>query len=149
VNLNRKKRAITLPMMNLLMMGDEMKITERGWAGHFICSDRCVFHRNTLIEHNGYKIIVSTVGAMKNIHSNDEKYEMIGADRYYETMVFHAKWEDPYWDIDVDRSLHFDLPQFSVDTIKRESDYIANEGHERNVEFIANKLFNNEIMYGG
>ncbi len=124
-----------------------MKITERGWPGHFICGHRCVFHRNTLVEHNGYKIIVSTVGAMWDIHSvNKIKYEMIGCDRYYETMIFHAKWEAPYWDVDISRTLYFDnSPQQSVDTIEQESDDAANTMHEENVQFIVDKLYNNEI----
>lgn len=57
-------------------------------AGHFICSERCNFFRNTYV--NGY--IVSTVGGMlKDSPSHPQDYEDIGRDRKYETMVFTAK----------------------------------------------------------
>jgi hypothetical protein len=86
-------------------------------AGHFICSDHCIFHLNTYV--GGY--VVSTVGelwnerAVREIHAKiyapewlqenahlkgDEfdsaymrkfGYEEIGCDRKYETMVFKAQ----------------------------------------------------------
>ncbi len=69
-----------------------IKRTERGWAGHFICGDRCRFRRNTLLEFGDVRIIVSTVGAMYV----DGKLDSIGVDRYYETMAFHAE-HDGQW----------------------------------------------------
>ena len=107
-----------------------MKTTERGYAGHFICAHRCTFTRNTLIEHYKIRVVVSTVGAML---LNDE-YETIGFERYYETMAFHAKFEDPYWEADVSRQI--DTPEFSISKIERESDKLADEMHERNVQCI-------------
>lgn len=86
-------------------------------AGHFICGRDCQYHLTTFV--NGY--IVSTVGELwfdrqlRIIHAQihdpawlaenrdlkgeffDEEYknkfgfEQVGADRLYETMVFHAK----------------------------------------------------------
>ena len=116
----------------------KVKRTERGWAGHFICSDRCKFRRNTLLECGDVKIIVSTVGAMY-----DEKGELeeIGLDRHYETMAFHV---DPnsgeYKDMDVQRQIWFDSPW----TLKWHKDgYIDNEAndmHEAVVKELTEKL---------
>ena len=81
------------------------KRTERGWAGHFICGHRCLFRRNTLIEHNNIKIVVSTVGRLM-MH---EKIEPVGCDRHYETMAFHSDSDDnKYHDADVGREVIFD-----------------------------------------
>ncbi len=62
-----------------------MKRTERGWAGHFICAERCRFRRNTLLEIGDMAIVVSTVGAMMS--RGEDKPETIGHERYYETKV--------------------------------------------------------------
>ena len=85
----------------------EVKRTERGWAGHFCCSYRCEYHRNTLLEYNGMKVVVSTVGRLrKDMVSNT--YEELGYKRYFETMAFMAKEDDKYNDADVEREISFD-----------------------------------------
>ena len=87
------------------------KIIERGWAGHFICADRCLFRRNTLIDFGGKKkIVVSTVGMMRaGAHGVGPGYDTIGAGgRYYETMAFYAEKSGPYWDADVQRQINFE-----------------------------------------
>lgn len=117
----------------------EVKRTERGWAGHFICSDRCKFRRNTLLECGDVKIIVSTVGAMY-----DEKGELeeIGIDRHYETMAFHV---DPktgeYKDADVSRQIWFDSPwSLKVKKTDKFIDAKANDMHEAVVKEISDNL---------
>ena len=85
----------------------EVKRTERGWAGHFCCSYRCEYHRNTLLEYNGIKVVVSTVGRLrKDMVSNT--YEDLGYKRYFETMAFMANEDDKYNDADVEREISFD-----------------------------------------
>ena len=85
----------------------EVKRTERGWAGHFCCSYRCEYHRNTLLEYNGMKVVVSTVGRLRKDMFSDT-YEDLGYKRYFETMAFMANEDDKYNDADVEREIQFD-----------------------------------------
>ena len=85
----------------------EVKRTERRWAGHFCCSYRCEYHRNTLLEYNGMKVVVSTVGRLRKDMFSDT-YEDLGYKRYFETMAFMAKEDDKYNDADVEREIQFD-----------------------------------------
>lgn len=68
--------------------------TERGWHAHYICGSRCMWHRNTLLEFEDIKIVVSSVGNMIDYHAPGFPGKItigtIGVDRYYETMVFHT-----------------------------------------------------------
>lgn len=111
-----------------------MKRTERGWAGHFICADKCLFRRNTLLEHEDVKIVVSTVGLMR--HSDG--FEMIGYNRYYETMAFHVKENDErYHDADVSRQVSFKSP-WAINRV--DADDKANDMHEVVVTEITQRL---------
>ena len=85
----------------------EVKRTERGWAGHFCCSYRCEYHRNTLLEYNGMKVVVSTVGRLRKDMFSDT-YEDLGYKRYFETMAFMANEDDKYNDANVERGISFD-----------------------------------------
>lgn len=80
-----------------------VKRTERGWAGHFICSRSCLFRRNTLIEYKDRKWIISTVGAMVD---ENRKPTTVGINRWYETMVFEAELRDGYWDANVSKEIY-------------------------------------------
>lgn len=115
---------------------NEVKRTERGWAGHFICSDMCKFRRNTLLEYNGKAVVVSTVGAMFN---SKGKLEEIGIGRHYETMAFYAG-DSEYKDANVSKEIFFD----SGWALKWHKDgYIDNEAnamHEKVVEELTEKL---------
>lgn len=120
-----------------------VKITERGWAGHFICADKCQFKRNTLLEYKDIKWVVSTVGAMPQSEvlgkipelCSENGYDTIGLNRYYETMAFEAqpvKDTDGniiYYDADVSKMIDFDS-KWAIGHIDFTTDKLANEMHE-------------------
>ena len=111
----------------------KVKRTERGWAGHFICSHKCRFHLNTLLEYKSTKIVISTVGMM----ITNNKPEEIGCDKYYETMAFYAKQEDEFVEMDVERPIEFDN-NWVIDEPYKDNE--ANEMHENVVQEIINKI---------
>jgi len=117
--------------------------TERGWAGHFICANRCRFRRNTLLECGSIKIVVSTVGLMETPWGKGDKFysgifEEVGYQRYYETMAFHSDPNDiRYHDIDVTKRVDFNSPWLISEI---DADDRANKMHERVVKEISSKL---------
>jgi len=133
---------------------NEIKRTERGWPGHFIMGHRCSFRRNTLLENDDTKIIVSTVGAMPlnqnhdaealGFKESDSGFETIGYKRYYETMAFHAIQEGPYLEADVGREVSFESP-WSIDYISNSADNDANDMHEAAVSEIIERMQKGEI----
>ena len=127
-----------------------VKRTERGWAGHFICANRCLFRRNTLLECGDIKIVVSTVGLMptpqeyKKLGISQGDFEPIGLDRHYETMAFHASTSDTrYHDADVTRQIYFESP-WAISEV--DADDQANIMHEMVVEEITGKLESGETF---
>jgi len=117
---------------------NKLKRTECGWAGHFCCASRCLFRRNTLLEYDKIKIVVSSVGLMSMGKFVMDDYETIGLDRYYETMAFHSKEDDDkYHDADVHRRISFDSP-WAIDKFNTEDK--ANDMHETVVSEISRKL---------
>ena len=112
--------------------------TERGWAGHFICADSCSFKRNTLLELGETRIVVSTVGS----YWYEDELRPIGHERYFETMAFHAMFEDPYWDADVSKQISFDS-NWSLDENANDND--ANDMHETVVEEISRRMASGEF----
>lgn len=118
-----------------------MKIirTERGWPGHYICAHDCKFRRNTLLEYGDVRIVVSTVGN----YIFKEKTQIIGFDRYYETMAFHAKLDEIYWDADVQKEVDFES-EWAIREMKDGSDQKANDMHEAVVKEISNTLTKGE-----
>ncbi len=115
--------------------------TERGWGGHFICSNRCRFRRNTLLELRAMRIVVSTVGLMESSLAGEE-FSTIGIDRYFETMAFHAKHDGRYWDADVKRPVGFNAPRVIN---KIDADDRANDMHEAVVTEIMGRMLNKEF----
>ena len=135
------------------MIIDGVKITERGWAGRFICSDMCKFRRNRLLEYGDKKWIVSTVGAMPQSETmrkipefcSKNGFETIGLGRYYETMAFEAepiKNEEGvviYYDADVEKQIDFD-GNWAINDCSFETDKYANEMHDKVVEELIKKI---------
>jgi hypothetical protein len=116
----------------------EIKRTESGWCGHFICARDCLFRRNTLLERpDGVRIVVSTVGAMQD--RNEKGFQTIGHNRYFETMCFHAKNNYGYWDADVNYTVPF-VSQWAIRHIDRETDGQANAMHDAVVKEISERM---------
>lgn len=109
--------------------------TERGWAGHFICADRCRFRRNTLLEKDGLFVVVSSVGLMED---GEGGFEQIGLERHFETVAFFSKQNDfRYHDADVTRQIYFDSPwRIGIP----DADDKANEMHEVVVSELMDKM---------
>ena len=122
-----------------------IKRTERGWAGHFICSDSCLFRRNTLLENGSKKIVVSTVGGYRR----EDSLETIGAGgRYYETMAFKAKKDGGYLEADVQEELSFEsewaICADSVEDLPDDIDIRADKMHETVVSELKKVMSKND-----
>lgn len=120
---------------------EEAKITFRGWAGHFCAADSCRFRLNTLVEFGDIKIVVSTVGLYEPPsragRGGAARFAEIGMERYFETMAFHAEFENGFWDADVSRQVYFES-QWSYGSPEMEQ--AANDGHHAVVKEIASRL---------
>lgn len=125
-------------------MENQVKRTERGWAGHFCGADRCLFHLNTLLEYNGQKVVVSTVGKWL-VNYDDKEFTPIGYNRHFETMAFVAIDDDKYNDADVRKPVGFSsnwqLPEPDMELE-------ANEMHENVVNEITEYLLAGTLKYG-
>jgi len=111
-----------------------VKRTERGWPGHYICADRCIFRRNTLLECGEVRVIISSVGNMRKLGAPHE-IDRVGCDRHYETQAFHATFRfDFYWDIVVGSPINFKSPWAIDEKGSRRAgmnvDNVANDMHE-------------------
>lgn len=117
--------------------------TERGWPAHFIGAANCFFRRNTLLECGEERIVVSTVGSYRP--SQKDLITAIGAfGRYYETMVFAAQKDGPYWEANVSDQKDFDSTwQISAERLELLPDDVdnrANDMHEAVVSEFTNKM---------
>jgi hypothetical protein len=120
---------------------DRIVQTERGWQGHFLCP--CTFHLNTLLDLDGFKIVVSTVGAYLPPHGfqpRGKRYETIGHNRFYETLAFESKY-DSYDDANVMRYVLIDSDQ----CYSSESDKEPQAGHWVVVEEIKRRMANGSL----
>ncbi len=120
----------------------KVKRTERGWPGHFICASQCLFRRNTLLEYGNKRVIVSTVGDMERHRGGTGT---ISYNRDYETMAFEARYDDPYWEANVEKEISFDsdwqIHDFTIPNVSN----LADQMHEKVVEEISNKLLRKEL----
>ena len=127
------------------MIINEVKVTERGWAGHFIFADRCLFRRNTLLEYKDRKWVVSTVGAYRTL---ENKIGTIGHRRWYETMAFEAKERLGYIEADVEKEISFnsdwdiwgDSWEEVLENCNGTPYNVANDMHDRVVSELIDKI---------
>lgn len=118
-----------------------MRITHRGWPGHFICSSKCQFRLNTLITHKDIKVVVSTVGRMVLEEKEEVEFMEIGINRHFETMVFHAD-DTEYHDADIQRQI-FLLSNWQLPKAHQELE--ANKMHETVIAEIKQRILNGEF----
>lgn len=124
-------------------MSIKVKRSERGWAGHFCVAHKCLFRRNTLLEAGETKIVVSTVGLLREM-TYGAKIEEVGLGRIFETMAFHSRPEDTrYHDADVSRQVYFNSPWAIAE---KDADDRANEMHEVVVAEITQRLMDGETF---
>jgi len=121
---------------------NEVKVSYRGWGGHFIAANRCKFRLNALIEYKEIKIVVSTVGLMELVRGSGE-YETIGHERHFETMAFHAKKEGKFWDADVSKQIDFKSERSYS---SQDDEWKANKGHWAVVEELKTSLLATDKM---
>lgn len=127
------------------MIINEVNVIERGWPGHFILADRCLFRRNTLLEYKDKKWVVSTVGAYRTL---ENKIDNIGYHRWYETMAFEAYEKNGYIDANVEKEISFDSDWCILGNSWEEvckncndtPDNVANDMHDKVVSELINKI---------
>ena len=137
----------------------EVKITYRGWPGHYICAKECLFRLNTLVKCGGVAVVISTVGNK----SPDEDLrsfvdpersgwcmEPIGLDRYYETMAFIAN-DSEYRDADVSKEVRFDSKwSLDINDLKNGApDLQACAMHEAVVQEVVEHIYDGTLKIVG
>jgi len=129
---------------------NNIKIINHGYAGHFICAERCLFRRNTTVEDisQNKAITVSTVGDFRMKGDFEGEPQTVGLDRYYETMMFEAYKGDEfhghrYWYADVTKDLTGYLDEWAISEPYK--DYLADEMHKNAIKRARGLLLNNLI----
>ena len=118
-------------------------VTERGWPGHYILADRCMFRRNTLVELGEERVVVSTVGRMRT--RDGESDDTIGAEeRSFETMAFRAVMDGGYWEADVRRQISLSDQKWSIAGHEPSRSGEANDMHDGYVAAIVAMLANRD-----
>jgi len=129
--------------------GCQIKRTERGWPGHYIAAFYCTFRMNTLLEYNGYQIVISTVGNKRIEKNGIVSIEPIRIDNgFYETMVFHAYYNGKYIEAnvgqDIDVASNWVLRYPSVDDMPDNVDNLVVDMHETIVNEICQMMIDND-----
>ena len=127
------------------MIINEVNVIERGWPGHFMFADKCIFRRNTLLEYKDIKWIVSTVG---NYRNSKNRIDSIGHCRWYETMAFEAYEKDGYIDANVRYEISFDSEwgiwgnswEEVLESCNGAPDNTANDMHDKVVSELIDKI---------
>lgn len=115
-----------------------VKRTEKGWGGHFVGCNRCMFRRHTMLEYMDITITVSTVGNW--MPYDDRKVSPIASIRHFETMAFHSlpvTKEAPWKDADLSRGIML-LSPWQIRGEWKEQE--ANDMHEKVVDEIILRL---------
>ena len=126
-----------------LGLASTIQRTERGWAGHFSSAGSCLFRRNTLLECEDTRIVVSTIGLFRTskiygfLPINKEYHADPEDDRHFETKAFHAVFDGRYWDADFSREISFESPWCISDVDANDR---ANDQHEAVVSEISARL---------
>ena len=127
------------------MIINEVNVIERGWPGHFMFADKCLFRRNTLLEYKGIKWIVSTIGKYTN---RENRIDSIGHCRWYETKGYEAKEEDGFIRANVEKNIFFDSKcgicgdswEEICDNYNGTPDNAANDMHDKVVSELIDKI---------
>lgn len=123
-------------------MENQVKRTERGWAGHYILADRCSFCRNTLLEYKDQKVVVSTVGRMNHVLGIG--IVPISCNRHFETRAFMS-CGNKRDDIDSSKPVFF---KSECNLPEPDMELEANEMHENVVKEITGYLLAGTLKYG-
>jgi len=119
-------------------------VTFRGWAGHFCAANDCRFKLNSLVEYNGKKVVISTVGLLDSPASPAGGFSTLdGARNYFETLLFWAKENDKFNDADVSKQIFLD--EFKTKYKSPDMELIANDNHYKAIELVSKKLLNGEL----
>ena len=117
---------------------EEIKRTERGWCGYVRGHQYCLFRRNTLIEYDGKKIVVATLG--NYINPFEYRNTPIEGDIWYQTLAGYAHQINGYWEIDGNKQIPIKSEHILQGTEEEMFDnypmidQTANDMHEKVVE---------------
>lgn len=108
------------------------------------------FRLNTLLECGEVRIIISTVGRLPRPKGLEKYYKAqwlpIGADRYYETAVWHAMRVNNHWDCDIKRGQIGRGLFGELDRVDEKTDSEAQAIHETAVRKIIELLAKGETF---